>query len=177
MESEGSEYVRERGERADRQRMGQKSVSRRENSSVQSEDYCKLRGMRAGCTQQWYWTRIPLPDQACSATGWCRLLNITKIYMVSFVGQAWLYLRIVEEFASEAPWFRRIAARDARKKEYGLDLPICSCLVKIYSYAFFTNYFDERFEHPIVTLFIPTWCFSIERIFFLIRNSYNNNHR
>lgn len=54
MESEGSEYAREWGERADRQRMGQKSVSRRENSSVQSEDYCKLRGMRAGCTQQWY---------------------------------------------------------------------------------------------------------------------------
>lgn len=83
MESEGSECARERRERADRQRR-QKSMSRRENSSVQNEGYYKLRGVRAGCTQQWYWTRIPLPDQACSATGWCRLLNITKIYMVSF---------------------------------------------------------------------------------------------
>ena len=88
MESKGSECARKRGERADRQRVGQKSVSRRENSSVQSEGYCRLRGVRAGCIQQWYWTRIPLPDQACSATEWCRPLNITKIYMVSFVGQA-----------------------------------------------------------------------------------------
>lgn len=38
-------------------------------------------------------------------------LSITKIYTVSFVGQARLYLRIVEEFGCEGQRFRRIAMR------------------------------------------------------------------
>lgn len=56
MESEGSEYARGGEKRADRKRVGQKrGGSRRENGSVQSEGcYCRLRGVRAGCTQQWY---------------------------------------------------------------------------------------------------------------------------
>lgn len=74
-------------------------------------------------------------------------LSITKIYTVSFVGRARLYLRIVEEFGSEARRFPRIAMRYGVKSnnfstkkntegKTGSRLPVRPCLGKIDSYAF-----------------------------------------
>ena len=90
-------------------------------------------------------------------------LSITKIYTVSFVGQARLYLRIllVEEFGSEARRFPRIAMRYGVKSnnfstkkntgKTGSRLPVCPRLGKID----FVRYFSVGISFDILHIALP----------------------
>lgn len=117
------------GEEAGRRRAGQKRGSKRmskrerkggeRESESESESPTLYRarvviadcvGWEPGALSNGTERELRCPSRAAVQLGDAGL-SITKIYTVSFVGQARLYLWIVEELGCEARWFRRIAMR------------------------------------------------------------------
>lgn len=125
MESEGSEYAvgkkRVDGGQAKREeaREWAREKERGGESESESESPTLYRarvviadcvGWEPGALSNGTERELRCPSRAAVQLGDAGL-SITKIYTVSFVGQARLYLWIVEELGCEARWFRRIAMR------------------------------------------------------------------